>query len=405
MKNENAKVKEAVKRLEKLYFKKAPSGERQINKKAVYWTVVSAVVFLTFFFGYIYTAGEKPPVEKRIAVELDEVRTGSIEETMELTGWIRAEKIADIRSKVAGRIESLQLSADNGDSVVVEEGLVVKKGQQLAVIDHDIYLAQLEAVRADVEAQKVELADAKRERKRMVGLYEGGSATEQAKDKAVTAAKLAVARLALAGANLELAEINLRESRIVSPIDGIITARHIDEGNLINTGDRIVTVAKLNTVKVVVAAAERYSSVICAGMPAKVRVDAFGERVFETEVYSVYPVLDEQTHTVQIEVRINNEELLLKPGMFARVTLITQRRDNVVVVPRDVILGGKVDEPYVYVVEDDVASKRLVKMGITQGDMCEITEGLRTGERLVVNGMHYLTDGTAVEVVRIEDIK
>ena len=405
MKNEKSKVKDAVKKLEKLYFKKAPSGERQINKKAVYWTVVSAVVFLTFLFGYIYTAGEKPPVEKRIAVELDEVRTGSIEETMELTGWIRAEKIADIRSKVAGRIESLQLSAANGDSVGVEEGLVVKKGQQLAVIDHDIYLAQLEAARADVEAGKVELADAKRERKRMVGLCEGGSATEQAKDKAVTAAKLAAARLALAGANLELAEINLRESRIVSPIDGIITARHIDEGNLINTGDRIVTVAKLNTVKVVVAAAERYSSVICAGMPARVRVDAFGERVFETEVYSVYPALDEQTHTVQIEVRINNEELLLKPGMFARVTLITQRRDNVVVVPRDVILGGKVDEPYVYVVENDVASKRLVKMGITQGDMCKITEGLRTGERLVVNGMHYLTDGTAVEVVRIEDIK
>ncbi len=76
-----------------------------------------------------------------------------------------------------------------------------------------------------------------------------------------------------------------------------------------------------------------------------------------------------------------------------------------VVVPRDVILGGKVDEPYVYVVEDDVASKRLVKMGITQGDMCEIAEGLQTGERLVVNGMHYLTDGTAVEVVRIEDVK
>jgi membrane fusion protein (multidrug efflux system) len=405
MRNENAKVKETVKRFEKLYFKETPSGERQINKKAVYWTAVSAVVFLTFFFGYIYTAGEKPPVEKRIAVELDEVRTGSIEGTIELTGWIRAEKIADIRSKVAGRIESLQLSTDVGGPVVVEEGLVVKKGQQLAVIDHDVYLAQLEAARADVEAQKVELADAERERKRMVGLYEGGSATEQEKDKAVTAAKLATARLALAKANLELAEVNLRESRIVSPIDGIITARHIDEGNLINTGDRIVTVAKLDIVKVVVAAAERYGSAIRAGTPVRVRVDAFGERVFETAVYSVYPALDEQTHTVQIEIRINNNEFLLKPGMFARVTLITQRRDNVVVVPRDVVLGGKVDEPYVYVVEDDVASKRLVKMGIIQGEMCEITEGLRTGERLVVNGMHYLTDGTAVEVVRIEDIK
>ncbi len=405
MKNENSKLKEAVKKLETFYFKKSPSGEKQINKTAVYWTVVSAVVFLTFFFGYIYTTGEKPPVEKRIAVELDEVRTGSIEDTVELTGWIKAEKIADIRSKVAGRIESLQLEADSGDPVAVEEGLVVKKGQQLAVIDHDVYLAQLEAARADVEAGKVELADAEREEKRMVGLYEGGSATEQAKDKAVTAAKLAVARLALARANLELAEVNLRESRIVSPIDGIITARYIDEGNLINTGDRIVTVAKLDTVKVVVAAAERYGSVVRAGTPVRVGVDAFGGKVFETEVYSVYPALDEQTHTVQVEIRINNSELMLKPGMLARVTLIIRRKDNVVVVPRDVVLGGKIDEPYVYVVENDVASKRLVKIGIIQGDMCEITEGLQAGEMLVVNGMNYLTDGSAVEVVRIEDIK
>jgi len=405
MKNENSKLEEMVKKLETLYFRKVPSGERQINKKAVYWTVVSAVVFLTFFFGYIYTTGEKPPVEKRIAVELDEVRTGSIEGTIELAGWIKAEKIADIRSKVAGRIESLQFDADDGATVAVEEGLVVKKGQQLAVIDHDVYLAQLEAARADVEAGKVELADAEREEKRMVGLYEGGSATEQSKDKAVTAAKLAIARLALARANLKLAEVNLRELRIVSPIDGIITARHIDEGNLINTGDRIVTVAKLDTVKVVVAAAERYSLAISAGTPVRVKVDAFGERVFKTEVYSVYPALEEQTHTVQIEIRINNDEFLLKPGMFARVTLIVQRKDNVVVVPRDVVLGGKVDEPYVYVVEDDVASKRLVKMGIIQGEICEITDGLQTGEKLVVNGMHYLTDGTAVEVVRIEDVK
>jgi membrane fusion protein (multidrug efflux system) len=405
MKNEHSKLENAAEKLKKLYFRETPSGQRQINKKVAYWTAVSAAVFLTFFFGYIYTGGEKPVVEKRVAVELDEVRTGSIEETMELTGWIRAEKIADIRSKVAGRIESLQLSTNSGATVAVEEGLVVKKGQQIAVIDHDVYLAQLEAARADVEAQRVELADAEREEKRMVGLYEGGSATEQEKDKAVTAAKLATARLALAKANLELAEVNLRESRIVSPIDGIITARHIDEGNLINTGDRIVTVAKLDTVKVVVAAAERYSSAVHVGTPVRIRVDAFGGKVFETKVYSVYPALEERTHTVQIEVRINNDELLLKPGMFARVTLITQRKDNVVVVPRDVVLGGKVDEPYVYVVEDDVASKRLVKMGIIQGDMCEITEGLRAGERLVVNGMNYLTEGTAVDVVRIEDIK
>ncbi|MBA7485274.1 Multidrug resistance protein MdtA [subsurface metagenome] len=77
-----------------------------------------------------------------------------------------------------------------------------------------------------------------------------------------------------------------------------------------------------------------------------------------------------------------------------------------VVIPRDVVLGGRIDDkPYVYVVEDKIGRKRFVKLGITQADKFEITEGLEAGERLVVNGMNYLADGMNVEVVRIEDIK
>jgi HlyD family secretion protein len=74
-------------------------------------------------------------------------------------------------------------------------------------------------------------------------------------------------------------------------------------------------------------------------------------------------------------------------------------------VPRDVVLGGKVDEPYVYLVGDGVAHKRTVKTGITEGENIEIAEGLKAGETIVVNGMNYLIDGTKVEVVRLEDIK
>ena len=97
--------------------------------------------------------------------------------------------------------------------------------------------------------------------------------------------------------------------------------------------------------------------------------------------------------------------VLLKPGMFARVTLITRRTENAVVIPRDVILGGKIDQHYVYVVEDGIAHKRFVNLGVTESGRCEITDGLKVGDTLVVNGMHYLTDEASVEVVRIEDIK
>jgi len=374
------------------------------NKKVVYWAVVFVLVFVTFWFGYVHQPAQKPQEQSAVPVEVEVVGTDSIEETVELTGWIKAEKTVDVKSKIPGRVESLQTVLDDGGLIAVEEGLAVRKAQQIALIDRDIYLAQLAAATANVEAAEVELADAEREKKRIIGLYEGGSATEQAKDKALTAAELAKARLNSAKAALELAEINLRESKLISPIDGTVTARHIDEGNLIKAGDTIVTVASMKMVKVIVAAAERYAGKIAVGTPVRIEVDAFAGRIFEAKVYSIYPVLDEQTHTVQVEIRISNDELLLKPGMFASVTLVTRRKDDVVVIPRDVVLGGKIDRPYVYVVEDGIAHKRFVDVGITQAARYEITDGLKAGETLVVNGMNYLTDGMDVEVVRMEDI-
>jgi len=381
----------------------------KVIRRILFWLIALAVVFVTFWFGFMRKTAEILEEEKKVPVEVEVVSPGSIEETIELTGWIKANQIVDIASKVAGRVESLRVPSDGSDSVAVEEGVSVKKGQQLAIIDHDVYLAQLVAAQAGVRAKEVELADAEREKKRVIALYEGGSATEQSRDKAMTAAELAAASLSLTKANLELAQINLLESMIVSPIDGIVTAKHIDEGNLIRSGDQIVTIADMKTVKVIVAATEKYGAQITVGMPAKIKVDAFAGRIFDASVHSIHPALDAQTHTIQVEIRLDNEELLLKPGMFARVTLITMRKDNVVVIPRDVVLGGKIDEHYVYVIEEasaaKIARKHLVEIGIQQADRYEITNGLKAGETLVVNGMNYLADGMDVEVVRIEDIK
>jgi RND family efflux transporter MFP subunit len=377
----------------------------KLGRRVIFWITTLAVVCITFWLGYTRKSAEPVEQKKAVPVEVETVSTGSIMQTIELTGWIRANQVVDVTSKVPGRIESLQVKTDDGDLITVEEGLQVKKGQQLAIIDHDVYLAQLAATEASVKAREVELKDAEREKKRILALYEAGSVTEQSKDKALTAADLAAASLSLAKANLELAQTNLQESTITSPIDGVVTAKHIDQGNMINAGQRIVTVADMKTVKVIVAVAEKYGSDIAELMPAKIRVDSYPEQVFDAKVYSVYPALDEQTHTIQVEIRLENDELLLKPGMFARVTLVTKSKDSVIVIPRDIVLGGKIDKTYVYVVENGIAHKRYVGFGIIQGAMCEITEGLKAGESVVVNGMNFLADGINVEVVRLEDIK
>ena len=377
----------------------------KVDRKTIYRIAAIVLVIVTLWFWHTQRAGRSMKEEKAVPVEVEKIGVGSIEETIELTGWIKANQVVDIASKVPGRVESLSVVSSQGTLANVEEGVEVKRAQQLAVIDHDVYLAEVAAAKAIIKAAEVELADAEREKKRLIALYEGGSATEQSKDKAITAAQLAAARLSSARANLELAEINLRESMISSPIDGIVTAKHIDAGNLIKAGDKIVTVVDMKTVKVVVAAAEKYSEEILVGIPARIKVDAFPERVFTAKVYSIYPALDEQTNTMQVKIRLENNQLLLKPGMFARVTLVTERKDNAVVVSRDVVLGGKIDPYYVYVVDNDIAHKRFVQVGIKQADKYEIVDGLKPGETLVVNGMNFLKDGTKVEVVRIEDIK
>jgi len=385
---------------------KIASVERVIvmksSKKTVFWAVSLCVVVTTFWLAFFRNRAAKVAEAKPVPVEVQTVTTGSIEETIELAGWIKANATVDVSSKVAGRLESLRATTDDGTVVDVEQGLSVRKNQPLAVIDHDIYVAQANAARANVRANEVALADALREKERMSALFKGGSATQQVMDKAVTAADLAAAQLDAAKANLELAEINVRESIIVSPIDGTITAKHIDQGNLIKIGDRIVTIEDTKTVKVVVAVPERYTEKIKPQVPVRIKVDAWPNEVFDANIFSVWPALDEQTHTLQVEIRLDNSQILLKPGMFARVTLVPVAKSDVVVVPKDVVLGGKIDEHYVYVVNGSTAHKRSVTVGITQGDKSEITEGLKPGETIVVNGMNNLIDALAVDITQKE---
>jgi len=381
----------------------------KVFRRIIYWIVAFGVVSATFWFGFRPKPSQERAGEKLVPVEVAEVRVGSIEQSLELTGWIEASRIVRVSSKVSGRLESLAVVLEDGKVLPVEEGLRVRKGQELGRVDREVYLAQLAAAEAAVRAREVELADAEREKRRIMSLYEGGSVTEQAKDRAVTAVELASANLRAAEADLELAKINLRESTIVAPMDGVVTAKHVDPGNLVRIGDPIVTIADIETVKIIVPVAERYADKITEGMPAVISVDAFADRRFHAKVYSLHPVLDPQTHTLQVEIRLDNEEGLLRPGMFARVKLVLQHREKAVVIARDVVLGGKINEPYVFVVEEQdgrkVACKRIVRLGIREGGRCEVVEGLREGELLVVNGMHFLADGMQVELVRIEEIQ
>ncbi|MCM8777995.1 MAG: efflux RND transporter periplasmic adaptor subunit, partial [Candidatus Omnitrophica bacterium] len=159
----------------------------------------------------------------------------------------------------------------------------------------------------------------------------------------------------------------------------------------------LVTIADISRVKIVASVAEVELGRIGKGKKAEVRVDAYPEKVFYGEVYKISPFVDPITRTVEVEILVDNNSQLLKPGMFARSTIILRTHKNAFVVPEKAVFKEE-DKSYVLVVDDFIVKKREVKTGMVEDGYIEITEGLSGGEKVVVEGGIGLEDGTKVEV-------
>jgi len=213
-------------------------------------------------------------------------------------------------------------------------------------------------------------------------------------DRAAIAAKVQQTEAAL-----RLAQITLDESTIEAPIAGVVTHKHLDEGNMVSPATPIVTVVQVDTVKVVVGVNERDVALVRPGVTqVVVRLDAYPDQAFTGTVKRVCAVADEQTRTIDVEIHVPNPGRRLKPGMFARIDLVLREKKAVVAIPEDILLRTET-ETYVYVVNDSTAHRRPVKLGLSEGPMIEVTEGLEAGEIVVHRGQRRLRDGTPVEQV------
>jgi len=126
-------------------------------------------------------------------------------------------------------------------------------------------------------------------------------------------------------------------------------------------------------------------------------VDTYSEREFDGVVYRTGPNISRMTRTAEVEIRIPNPDHLLKPGMFVRLCLDLERKENVTVVP-DAAMLRQGSEVFVYVVNGSKAYRRVLKLGISEGDRYEVVEGLELGDLVVVKGQHMLEDESEVTI-------
>jgi RND family efflux transporter MFP subunit len=189
----------------------------------------------------------------------------------------------------------------------------------------------------------------------------------------------------------------LKDAAVRSPIDGIVSSRTIDAGEMVSGAVAPFTIIQMDTVSVEVNVSEQLINKIEKGQKVNVYVSSAFDKPFEGTIQAISPAADERTFTYPVKIEISNKEGLLKPGMFAEVEFAADTVKDAVIVPREAVLTEG-DMHYVYIVEGERAKKLEVKLGLDNGKEAEILEGLKEGAQLVVKGQNYLEDGGKVQI-------
>lgn len=264
------------------------------------------------------------------------------------------------------------------EKIFVEVGDVVKKGQQLVKMES----TQLATSLAQLDNLKIEL-------ERVKALYQSGGVSKQQLDQLQTQYDVA-----------KKSANNLKDNiYLTSPINGIVTARNFDNGD-VAAGQPILQVMQINPVKLKINIPESFYNNVKKGMQVTAKTEIFGEEEFSGTVSLIYPTIDPLTRTFTCEVKVNNANSKLKPGMFGRVELNLGKAATIMVSDKAVVKQSGSNDKYIFVENNGVVEYRKVQLGRRIEDKIEVISGIADGENVVITGQSKLMDGTKVEVIK-----
>jgi membrane fusion protein (multidrug efflux system) len=279
-------------------------------------------------------------------------------------------------------------------AVLADEGQRVKAGQVLARLDGD-------QLRLEVALNEATMRKLERDYNRNLELQQKGLVSATAIDNLKY-------ELEAAKANWELARLQLSYTEIRSPISGTVTQR-LDlvkvgntvtpVGGVIESADSsLFVVEDLDTLILRVNVPERELSKLSVGQPAELAFDAVPGRTFLGQIALISPSIDPATATFGVRISVTDAGGLLRPGMFARVAIVYERKPDALQIPRTALLDTD-GQARVFVVTGGKAVERTVKLGLSNGAWIEVTEGLKDGEQVIVVGQGAVKPGAAVRVV------
>ena len=377
--------------------------------------LIAAAVFVTIAVIVILLVGRSSVVTVEVATARP-APTGGAATVLNASGYVEPRRKATVAAKITGRVTE----------VLVDEGMVVEKGQILARLDDSDARRRYEATRADrdvaraaIEELEVNHADAERTLRRTNELRAQGVASVQDLDSATAAvdaikAKLDLARASLdaADARLAVAAQDLENYTIRAPFAGIAVSKDAQPGEMVSpvsagggfTRTGISTIVDMESLEIEVDVNESHIAKVHPGQPADAVLDAYPEWRIPATVRTVIPTADRQKATVKVRLTFDELDPRILPDMGVKVAfreVVDEKQSSSPpaqsLVPQHAVKndGG---QPVVFVIEDEIVDRRTVSVGRSIGTDIEIMAGVIPGERVVVSSLEGLSDGQKVRV-------
>lgn len=378
----------------------------KINKKFIVIPLVVIILLFTFIQVFSNISG-KPKYE------LTKIEKSSITETVEASGTINPVKTVNIGSQVSGIISE----------IYVDYNSRVKKGQLLAQIDPSLFQAQVDKARGDVNLAKAnhqkalsELEYDKQNHESYLKLYQKRyvskndlELTEANYEADLATVKATSASIQQASATLKSSLTNLKYTKIISPVDGVVISRAVDVGQTVaasfQTPTLFMVAQDLTEMQIEVSVSEADIGKIKVGQEVDYTLDGYANETFKGKVLQVRisPTTVSNVVTYTVIVGVDNDSGILKPGMSANVSIITSKKDGILCVdnaamrytPAEITGGKKFKEQGIWILRKNKPVRVNIKTGLTDSELTEvISEEIQEGEDVIIGDLKKKTKST-----------
>jgi RND family efflux transporter MFP subunit len=361
--------------------------------------LIAVALAVAIILGFLFFSGMLSPAVKAQVASVSQIYPSQTFTLLNASGYIVAQRKAAVASKITSQLVALY----------VEEGSRVKKDAVIARLEGQDAAASRNQAAANLAQTKAELADATAAYNRSKQLVKQGYIARSDFDTAEARYYKAVAGVAAARAALKSADVAIEYTLIRAPFDAVVLTKNADIGDIVtplgaaaNAKASVVTLADMDSLQVEVDVSESNIGKISIGQPCDIQLDSLPDMRFRGQAHMIVPTADRSKATVMVKVRFIDKDPRILPEMSAKVAFLSRPVDEKEMKSFTAVnksaLVIKDNGPWLFLVEGNKVKLTQVKTGRQLGEMVEILEGAKAGDKIVAKPVEGLRDGSRIDV-------